>query len=218
VVLDLRHNDGGSGSWSYQTAQALWGDAFVLQRLEDYFRGVRILWRASDGNIAYMKKLEDSLRKDGEVKRADEISKVRDGMIAARAKGEFYYDEGEDKTTKPKSQRPLALDFTTPIYVITPGRCASAGLDPIDVLKRFDNVKLIGAPTSGDTTYMEVRSSDLPSGEGKGVVPVKLWSGRPRGSGEVYRPDIEVRDVDWSIAAFLNRIERDLATRSVPTK
>ena len=43
------------------------------------------------------------------------------------------------------------------------------------------------------------------------VIPNQIWMRRQRGSGEVYAPNIEVRDVDWSTAAFLDRIEKDLA-------
>lgn len=98
----------------------------------------------------------------------------------------------------------------TPVYVITPGRCASACLDALDTFKRFTNVKLIGAPTSADSTYMEVRVAPLPSGQGSAIIPVKMWVGRPRAAGEVYRPYIEMDDADWSTANFLERIERDL--------
>jgi hypothetical protein len=213
IVLDLRHNNGGSSSWSYQTAQALWGDEVVKQRMDDYFKDVRIWWRASDANIAYMSEMEAKIRKDGNTNVADGVRKSGEGMKTARAKGEPFYVTGNEKALKPKAAR-LDSDFTVPVYVITPGGCASACLDAVDTFKRFDNVKLIGAPTSGDSTYMEARNQDLPSGRGVIVIPNKIWVGRPRGSGEIYKPDIEVTDTDWSTATFLHRIEQDLRRTS----
>ena len=60
---------------------------------------------------------------------------------------------------------------------------------------------------------MEIRRTDLPSGKAMIVIPNKLWSGRPRQSGEIYTPDILVTDLDWSTDTFLDRIEEDLAAR-----
>jgi hypothetical protein len=213
VVIDLRHNNGGSSSWSWQGAQALWGDEAFDQRIEDYFKNVRIWWRASKDNAAYMSEMEAQIRAAGNTAFADNVRANGEGMKAALAKGEPFHVEGQEKAGKVWPKQFVPTDFKTPVYVITPGRCASACLDALDAFKRFNNVKLIGAPTSGDSTYMEVRVADLPSGEGRIVIPNKVWMQRPRGSGEVYRPDIELRDLDWSTANFLDRIERDLAVR-----
>jgi hypothetical protein len=103
-------------------------------------------------------------------------------------------------------------DFRAQGYVITPGRCASACLDAVDTFTRFGNVRLIGAPTSADSTYMEVRSQPLPSGRGVIVIPTKVWLGRPRAGGEIYKPHIVMDALDWSTASFLDRIERDLTS------
>jgi hypothetical protein len=60
---------------------------------------------------------------------------------------------------------------------------------------------------------MEVRTADLPSGHGRIVIPNKMWLGRPRASGQVYEPNILMTGIDWSTAAFLDRIEKDLAKK-----
>jgi len=209
VVLDLRYNNGGSSYWSKETAKALWGDALVERTMDDYFRNVSIWWRASRGNTDYIADMEAQMRRNGDTKGAEDIRKVGEGMKASLARGDFYFVERDEEAPK-QGGKPAASAFRTPVYVITPGGCASACLDAIDVFKRFANVKLIGAPTSADSTYMDVRVTDLPSGEGRIVIPNKMWVGRPRKSGEVYRPDILVADADWSTAVFLDRIERDL--------
>jgi hypothetical protein len=213
VVIDLRYNNGGSSSWSRQAAQALWGKEAVDARMDDFFKDVRIWWRASPDNVAYMSEMEAKIRGDGNAEVADGMRDVGAGMKAALAKSEPFFVEGEEKADSVRPATLPATDFRTPVYVITPGRCASACLDALDAFKRFENVRLIGAPTSGDSTYMEARSADLPSGEGRVVIPLKIWMNRPRGAGEVYTPDIQVEELDWSTANFLDRIERDLAER-----
>jgi hypothetical protein len=213
VVLDLRFNNGGSSSWPGQAAQALWGDEPVTTAMAHYFNKVRIWWRASEGNIADLSKTAEQFRANGDAAGADRMEALGKEMAAARAKGEHYYVQGGDQPVANDLPPVVASDFKTPVYVITPGRCASACLDAVDIFTRFDNVTLIGAPTSADTTYMEVRYEILPSGKGRIVIPNKMWIGRPRASGQVYQPKILVTDLDWSTATFLNRIERDLAAR-----
>lgn len=211
IVLDLRHNNGGSSTWPKEAARAIWGEAPVDTAMARYFSRVRIWWRASEGNTAYLPKMAASIRSNGNTAVADAMEKVGEGMRAALGRGEPFYVQGDDKPD-PASLPPAARsDFGAPVYVITPGRCASACLDAVDIFTRFDKVTLIGAPTSADSTYMEVRSEDLPSGKGRIVIPNKLWAERPRAAGEIYRPRIEMADLDWSIAAFLDRIEKDLA-------
>jgi hypothetical protein len=57
---------------------------------------------------------------------------------------------------------------------------------------------------------MEVRNPKLPSGMAQAIIPMKMYIDRPRGKGAVYEPDIEMRELDWSTANFLKRIEADL--------
>jgi hypothetical protein len=191
----------------------IWGDEPVTTAMSHFFNKVRIWWRASDGNIDYMPKMEAAVRRNGNTGAADGTKRTWEGMVAAKARGELFFVEGNSKPAAKDLPPIVASDFDAPVYVITPGRCASACLDAVDIFTRFSNVTLIGAPTSADSTYMEVRSEDLPSGKGRIVIPNKMWLGRPRGSGQVYTPKILVTDLDWSTANFLNRIENDLAAR-----
>ena len=102
-------------------------------------------------------------------------------------------------------------EFTAPVYVIVPGQCASACLDAIDIFVQFPNTRLIGAPSSGDSKYMEVRTQVLPSGLAQVTIPTKMWVDRPRGHSVGYRPAITVTTLDWSTDEFLRVIENDLA-------
>lgn len=212
LVLDLRHNQGGSSAWARDAAGAVWGDDVVDAAMAQYFEDVSIWWRASEGNAAYVAQLEELVRKDGRHELAQSIQEVGEGMRRALANGEpFYVDRDEDEPEPTRAASTRSSKLKTPVYVIVPGGCFSACLDALDIFTRFDNVKLIGAPSSADSTYMEVRVEELPSGHGVVVLPNKIWMGRPRRSGEVYRPAIEVTATDWSTNTFLEVIEQDLA-------
>lgn len=210
VVIDLRHNDGGSSSWSRDAARLLWGKKPVDQRMTDYRRNVSIWWRASEGNLAFLRLQEGEFRQRGNGVIADYLGRISVSLAAAKASGQTYYVERNDEAPSAGGGAVAQTSFKTPVYAITPGRCASACLDALDTFTRFGNVRLIGAPTSADSTYMEVRTADLPSGYGLAIIPMKFWAGRPRASGAVYRPDIEFDQLQWSTSAFLDRIEADL--------
>jgi hypothetical protein len=58
-----------------------------------------------------------------------------------------------------------------------------------------------------------VVQDDLPSGHAKISIPTKISVGRPRGSGEVYKPRIEVDELDWTVPVIVNAVEQDLRSR-----
>ena len=82
------------------------------------------------------------------------------------------------------------------VYVLTDSVCASACLDAVDLWKAMGAIQ-IGRETSADTVYMDVRSTDLPSGVTRLVLPMKVWRGRSRGNNEPQRP-AHVFDGDMS--------------------
>jgi hypothetical protein len=99
------------------------------------------------------------------------------------------------------------------VYVIVPGQCASACLDAVDTFTRFPNTKLIGAPSSADSTYMEVRTQKVASGLALVLIPNKMYVNRPRANGQGYVPAIYVNDPVWSVDVFRKVVEDDLARR-----
>ncbi len=217
IVLDLRFNQGGSSDWSLQLANRLWGKDRVSRQVEYHNRNVEIWWRPTKGNIAEIKNFIDLLEKQGNTEMIAEIKQAVPAFEAAMNRGDKFFIEPSNKDGS--AQKPLDTiegdppALTTPVYVIVPGQCASACLDAIDYFKRFPNTKLIGAPSSADSTYMEVREAPLPSGMGGAIIPMKIWVGRPRGNGVYYPPDILMTDFDWSTANFQAKIEADLKAR-----
>jgi Peptidase family S41 len=208
IVLDLRHNQGGSSSWSNELAVALWGKAFIQAEKERYFAKVEIWWRATEGHEKHLLSLADEMRAQGRREAADTlVSLTKELHQAIELKRDFVVKK--DIAPRPNSVDAEAASspkLKTPVYVIVPGQCASACLDAVDVFKLAPNVRLIGAPSSADSTYMEVRTEQLPSGYGYVLLPHKIWVHRPRGNGQYYTPDIEMNVLDWSTESFQRKI------------
>ena len=215
VVVDLRRNGGGNSVWSARFAAALWGSDRVRRLAEARTASQRVWYRATPDNIAHFRNIVETFTAKKETAIASWAATHEAGMRAALGAGKPYYIANEDApaaAANPQADRPGDPPaFTRPVYVIVPGDCASACLDAVDVFKLFPNTKLIGAPSSADSTYMEVRSQELPGGLARVIVPVKLYVNRPRGNGEFYRPDIAVTALKWTTAEFQTVVERDLA-------
>jgi hypothetical protein len=210
VVLDLRFNQGGSSAWSYRIAQALWGKEAVDTRADASSTKQQVWWRPTSGNLASLRELVDLFIKQDDPEStawAEEHIALFEKAIAGN---ETWMVKSDPAPVDKVIPAPL---LTAPVYVVVPGQCASACLDAIDVFKLFPNTILIGAPSSADSTYMEVRNPKLPSGMARAIIPMKMYVNRPRGNGEFYSPDIAMTDFDWSTANFLRRIEQDLARR-----
>ncbi|GGY55229.1 S41 family peptidase [Pseudoduganella albidiflava] len=222
VVIDLRRNGGGNSVWSGQFAAALWGADRVRRLAEARTASERVWYRATPDNIAHFRSIVETFTAKKETAIAAWAAALEAGMRAALAAGKPYYIANEDAPpaqANPQANRPGDPPaFTRPVYVIVPGDCASACLDAIDYFKLFPNTRLIGAPSSADSTYMEVRSQELPGGLARVIVPVKLYVNRPRGNGEFYRPDIAVTALQWTTAEFQAVVERDLASAGAHVK
>lgn len=213
IVIDLRHNQGGSSEWSRQFAEALWGKSAMQQATKARNNHTETWWRASKDNTQYVGSL---IKKFVDEKRESSESWARinyKGMAAALKQGKKFYVEKEDddQSDAPNGKdAPKSDPLTTPVYVVVPGQCASACLDALDLFTLFSNTKLIGAPSSADSTYMDVRVKSLPSGLGVVVIPNKVYVNRVRANGQGYTPSIYVNDLVWSTENILKHIDADL--------
>ena len=218
IVLDLRQNQGGSSSWSQGLAGALWGDGRVERRLGALFARVEIWYRANDVTAKHVDSLVAQMRREGFPDDARSFEATAASIRAA-------IEAGQPLALEPAAAAPAAADpradrasdpapLTAPVYVIVPGQCASACNDAIDTFTQFEGVKLVGAPSSNDSYYMEVRVEDVPSGLARVVLPTKIWMHRPRGPKDFFRPDIPNRSLDWSTASFADLIEADLNAKA----
>ncbi|HEY4293702.1 hypothetical protein [Luteibacter sp.] len=177
IVLDLRGNNGGSSDWSRQIAEAIWGEAAVAATDKESI----VDWRASVVNIASIREFGDELRKTpGSSKRmlqwADEIVA---GMSKAVTDGKPYWrapPDVEAKTAHPSLPAPRAR-----IFMVTDSGCGSACLDAADLWLELGATH-VGAETSADTLYMDIRRTTLPSGVGHLNAAMKVYRGRTRGN------------------------------------
>lgn len=213
VVLDLRFNNGGSSSWSRRIAELLWGKEAVSVRSARRSSKTAVWWRPTPGNLDEVRSFAQLLKDQGDEETAGIVAQFIPMFENAIAKGDTWFVEPNFAPPADPDAPPPAPLLAVPVYVVVPGQCASACLDAIDVFKLFANTRLIGAPSSADSTYMEVRSPALPSGMAYGIIPMKMYVDRPRGNGEFYTPDIAMREFDWSTQNFLKRIEDDLTGR-----
>jgi len=218
VVIDLRRNQGGSSAWSRLFAGALWGEDRLRRRMDARSAKTETWWRASQGNADYMAGVLEEFTREKRTESLDWATTNSAGLQAALARGDKFYVEKDDAPTVAAGDpaADLASDpppFTRPVYVIVPGQCASACLDALDAFTQFPNTILVGAPSSADSTYMEVRLQKLHSGLASVVIPNKVYVNRARANGQVYLPAIYVNDVDWSVATFRRVVEEDLARR-----
>jgi hypothetical protein len=204
VVLDLRHNQGGSSFWSLKVAEQLWGEHIVNQKQAQYGRNTQVWWRASDENTNYVESLKVLLKEQPQM--YDMVDKVSAGMTLSLEKDAIFYVE--EKPALAQEEVVAKSDFNNNVVVIVPGQCASACLDAIDTFKLFPNTVLLGAPSSSDSTYMEVRLVDTPSGLTKVIIPNKVYVNRPRGNGAYYKPDIPFNKLEWTTDALLARIKK----------
>lgn len=205
VVLDLRHNQGGSSYWSSQIARELWGENVLEQKENNTFQNEQVWWRASIDNTDYVESLLDVVKDQPEVLKI--VKTVAAGMSLSLKSGDPFYVERGANTLNNIPQKPLTSDFKTKVFVIVPPQCASACLDALDKFKLFENTTLFGAPSSADSLYMEVRLADLPSGLGKVVVPNKVYVNRARGAGDFYKPDVAYNGIDWTTNVLLEQIK-----------
>lgn len=216
LVVDLRHNHGGSSVWSLNFSSALWGEARVARRLSAYFARTETWYRASPDNTQYFASLVDRFKNEGQVEIEQWARRNLENLQAARQRGEIWAIENQHNRVPPNPEADVDGDpapFTRPLYVVVPGQCASACLDALDYFTRFPNTRLIGAPSSADSTYMEVRSQKLDSGRARVIIPTKVYINRPRGNGEFYKPAIVVRALEWSTQNLVDVVEADLNKR-----
>ncbi len=219
IVIDLRNNQGGSSEWSDEVAEALWGKDRAQRRIDAYFAKTHVWWRASQGNADYVASLVKEMRDEKRDRAADEFAPIADGMKAAVAHGQTWFVEPDDPSSQPvadpERDRPGdPAPLTVPVYVIVGGQCASACDDALDYFTRFANTRLIGAPSSADSTYLDIRRQPVPSGLATIIIPNKVYIGRPRAGGEVYRPAIVNSSLDWSTQSFIDLIEADMKAKN----
>lgn len=196
IVIDIRGNGGGNSAWADRLAKVIFGDATVRAARRRHQQPLEE-WRASAGNIDYWRKWRETVAvpQFGEnSEMAAYARKVVEGMQRAIERGEAIWRDGPARvgrgggltTRRPQGRSP----FPARVYVLSNGACASSCLDFADTVLQIPGVRLIGAGTSGDGAYVEIRDEVLPSGLATITLPQKAQRGADRGPFEAYAPDL----------------------------
>lgn len=122
IVVDLRHNQGGSSSWSQMFAKSLWGQDRVERRLDAYSAKTEVWWRASKDNTAHMEGLVNTLTQQKQVDAIEWAKANVTGMRTALNKGQKFFVEKDDPPApnRPDAMGDVAGDppaLTKPVYV-----------------------------------------------------------------------------------------------------
>lgn len=191
IVFDLRGNQGGNSEYGDQMVDCLFGRAYANQQRCIVNKNISVDWRASPGNLKYMREMHTRYKSDWMKHVADGIEK------SIKMNEPYYHATSPDAINLHKPVRTHSVKAK--IFVIIEPLNVSAALDFIDSLKMMKHsITLIGKTTKADRLYMEVRTVDLPSGLGTFSYPIKVYRNRFRGDNIPYVPDIEcdVRDTD----------------------
>lgn len=187
IVFDLRGNGGGSSDWSLQIAKRLWGEGAIDRHPEP---PMTVSWRASSGNLEAVRRSYRELSAGGHLS-PDTDAWYKDTIAgletAVSERKPLWVIKSEPALRKSKSTVGPIHHQSGPVYVLTDSACMSACLDAVDLWTRLGAIP-IGRETSADTLYMEVRQIPLPAGVGAVSMPMKVYSGRTRGSNEPVAP------------------------------
>ncbi|KST62980.1 S41 family peptidase [Mastigocoleus testarum] len=202
IVFDMRGNTGGSSIWGSKLLDAIWGEGFIERLSGANVEAVE--YRASPGNIAWMKKIQPKLAKIYGTN-SDTINRYKEiiaGMKQALAKGENYYRIAGEVVSNEKAIR--AGEITPKIYLLTNGGCSSTCLDFADLVMSIPKAELIGTETSADTEYIENRIAQLPSQKAWLYFSMKVYRGRVRGSNQPYLPTYRWNGKTWDTKELEN--------------
>lgn len=209
LVLDVRGNSGGSSDWGVQLARIIWGTGAVEKVRNADNATVHTDWRPSAANLAAIDGFCQPVLKGSDAS-ADVVAWCKastTGLRAALAAGTPLWREPD--IAPPAASAGDATPLRTrPTFLLVDSSCASACLDTVDLWTAL-GATVIGRTTGADSNYMEVRNATVPSGLADFSVPMKVYSGRARGSNVPVQP-VHRFDGDMGDTAALEAWVRSL--------
>lgn len=202
IVIDTRGNGGGNSAWADRLANAIFTPA-VLENHRGPSYSTATDWRASKENGRFWTEWAVQMEKEFGPWSINRFI----GLFLGRQLTKFADEEtplyriptcwpsrsGGLTKLRPKGESP----FPARVFMLSNGSCGSSCLNFADTVLMVPGVKLVGAATSADGVYMDVRSVDLPSGVGAVTFAQKVERGGGRAALEYYPPDIAY-DGPWS--------------------
>lgn len=213
IVLDLRGNKGGYGSWGTLLLENLFGSEFLENAIYPKVANTRE-WRVSKKNLTDIMVMKDLVKKQFGSTSEDYqyMTELEQNMVKGLVTGDNLVSVVEEKL-KPKAvENPIQAQ----IFVITDYKVFSAALTLLDYLKEIPNVVQIGLPTNADTTYLGVGSVQLPSGIVELSHPMSVERGRRRENNQAYNPDYRFVDIyndealeDFIVSLYKKNLEKN---------
>lgn len=163
VVVDLRGNDGGDDGYGRRLAEALYGKAFVNERLGAPTDACPSVFRASEQNIASTRAGAAAFKTSGNNDAARDYDHATSSMEAARLAGRALTGPAECSVTAGHgnaSSRPM---MKAPVIILTDVACFSSCINTVGFFRKLGAIQ-VGQMTGADTHYSEVREITLPSG------------------------------------------------------
>ena len=169
IVIDMRGNGGGSSSYSFEIAKALYGQRMIDKAVQKTLGDVPDppIWRASPGNLrlvdAMQARFAAAQGPDSDVVRF--FTSLRDAMRSAIARGESFAHATYGASEKDSAVQPKTARLSSPpqVYLLTDTACFSACLEAVQLFRALGAIQ-VGDDTDGGLNYFENRYQNLPSG------------------------------------------------------
>jgi len=191
-VLDLRaasQDEYTSIRRAYGVANRIWTPEYTVSRQP---AAESVTYRATADNRAWF---ADTLgRMEADPVFAAENPAVIEETRAVVAAFDAAIAAGQD--TFSLQGRPAPADTGAanpvqgPVVVLVDQGCAGSCLDLLDLLVQLPNVRIVGAPTSGGSIFVETTTLRLPSNYADLEYGHKAWTGRTRGHLEPFTPSV----------------------------
>ncbi len=195
VIFDVRGNGGGNSYYGSMMLKNLYGEEYYNTTLKKLHDKKYVEWRASQGNIDYLKKLLIKLEKQfGQSEIVSVFSDTISGMQKSQLMGNLFY-KAMNSSKGTEELHHIRKPLHARIIAITDNYCASACLNFLDELFTLDSVIHIGLATNADTNYMECRDVKLSSSLVTLHFPIKVFRNRIRKPNEVYIPLYHIDDI-----------------------
>lgn len=208
-VLDLRGNSGGNSFYGSQLIYSIFGEEYTRQKKCPYDKKMIVDWRASKSNLKHVLSL---------IERYPDYAELRNvayGLKKSIDLSHPLYGEYCGRECKIKNQIEPNNHKDIKIIVVIDSKNVSAALDFIDELKMVaSKVVLVGQTTKADRLYIEISPLTLPSGQGKIIVPIKVYRNKLRKDKEPYVPEINFDDIK-NTSALKKFILRKIRNKSI---
>lgn len=194
IIFDVRGNSGGNSYYGTRILKNLYSEEYYNASLKNIYNKKYVEWRASKGNIDYLKKFHIKLEKRcGKNEMTSVFSDIIAEIKKSQLAGNPFYKQvnSSQKIEYQNIKKPLNAQ----IVVITDNYCASACLNFLDELFTLDSVLHIGLATNADTDYIECRDIPLSSSLVTLHFPIKVLRNRIRKANEAYVPYYHVDDI-----------------------